>query len=150
MPSVNSTTFLPTVGMSAADSGPTRAPKAQLDQTDFLKLLTVQLSQQDPLKPVEDQAFIAQMAQFSALEQSNKMVQEVGYLRADTQMQAATNLIGRQVTIDQGEDGLITGPVDSISADAANVYVNVNGTAYPYAQVVGVEPVPVTTASDQI
>lgn len=38
-----------------------------LGQADFLKLLTTQLSNQDPLAPTDNQAMLAQMAQFSAL-----------------------------------------------------------------------------------
>jgi len=38
-----------------------------LGQADFLRLLTTQLSQQDPLEPTDNQAMLAQMAQFSAL-----------------------------------------------------------------------------------
>ncbi len=38
-----------------------------LDQSDFLRLLTVQLSQQDPLEPVQNEEMLAQMAQFSSL-----------------------------------------------------------------------------------
>jgi flagellar basal-body rod modification protein FlgD len=40
---------------------------SSLDQRDFLRLLTVQLSQQDPLEPVKNEAMLAQLAQFSAL-----------------------------------------------------------------------------------
>ncbi|MAS85819.1 MAG: flagellar biosynthesis protein FlgD [Erythrobacteraceae bacterium] len=39
----------------------------QLGQTDFLRLLTVQLSQQDPFEPVDNKEMLAQMAQFSSL-----------------------------------------------------------------------------------
>lgn len=38
-----------------------------LDQGDFLRLLTVQLQQQDPLAPVDNKEMLAQMAQFSTL-----------------------------------------------------------------------------------
>ncbi|SES67491.1 flagellar basal-body rod modification protein FlgD [Natronincola peptidivorans] len=44
-----------------------------LDKDAFLKLLTTQLSNQDPLNPMEDREFIAQMAQFSSLEQMQNM-----------------------------------------------------------------------------
>lgn len=39
----------------------------QLGQQDFLRLMTAQLSQQDPFNPVDNQAMVAQMAQFSSL-----------------------------------------------------------------------------------
>ena len=39
----------------------------QLGQTDFLRLMTTQLKQQDPLDPVDNQAMVAQMAQFSSV-----------------------------------------------------------------------------------
>lgn len=43
---------------------------ASLGQRDFLRLLTVQLQMQDPLKPVDNEEMLAQMAQFSALANS--------------------------------------------------------------------------------
>lgn len=45
----------------------------KLDKDAFLRLLTTQLSNQDPLNPMEDKDFIAQMAQFSSLEQLQNM-----------------------------------------------------------------------------
>ena len=47
--------------------------KNDLDRNAFLKLLTVQLSNQDPLNPIEDREFVAQLAQFSALEQMQNL-----------------------------------------------------------------------------
>jgi flagellar basal-body rod modification protein FlgD len=41
--------------------------KETLDQSDFLRLLTAQLKFQDPLRPIENEAFVAQMAQFSSV-----------------------------------------------------------------------------------
>jgi flagellar basal-body rod modification protein FlgD len=65
------TTSIPSAAQATLDrlNQPSRL-KGQtqtLGQADFLRLLTTQLSQQDPLAPQDNQAMLAQMAQFSAL-----------------------------------------------------------------------------------
>lgn len=54
-----------------------RKRKKVLGKNDFLKLLAVQLTHQDPTKPMKDTQFVAQMAQFSSLEQMNNMAGEM-------------------------------------------------------------------------
>jgi flagellar basal-body rod modification protein FlgD len=67
---------------STATSAPARK---QLDRDAFLKILITQLQYQDPSQPMQDKEFIAQMAQFSALEQTSKVYQ-VNSLALGTQM----------------------------------------------------------------
>ncbi len=66
----------------------TREINNQLGKDEFLKILIVQLQNQDPLRPMEDKDFIAQMAQFSTLEQMQNMAKDFESLKA-------MNLVGR-------------------------------------------------------
>ena len=58
---------------TATTPQPATGPK-ELGQDEFLKLLVTQLKYQDPLKPLENQDFIAQTAQFSQLNQMTDLV----------------------------------------------------------------------------
>src|SRR6187402_1976001 len=100
--------------LSAAATADTsnRIVQKQLGQADFMKLLSVQFQQQDPMKPMDDTAFIAQMAQFSSLQQMTALNTGVESLRADSQLSSASNLIGREVTITKTDGSTVTGNVD--------------------------------------
>ena len=85
-----------------------------LGMQDFLKILLTQLTYQDPLKPMDNQEFMAQMAQFSSLEQARQLGDKVDRLLG---LQAATNsigLIGRTVEINSA-DGPVAGQVTALN-----------------------------------
>lgn len=85
-----------------------------LGQDDFLQILLAQLSFQDPLEPIDNQEFIAQLAQFSTLEldrQNNDKLDGLLTLNSTTQ---AVNLIGRTVDVST-ESGSQTGDVTTIT-----------------------------------
>jgi flagellar basal-body rod modification protein FlgD len=73
-----------------------------LDKQAFLKLLVEQLKNQDPLKPQDDSAFIAQLAQFSQLEASTTTNDKLDTLAAQNSGMAnsqAANLVGQEATV---------------------------------------------------
>lgn len=82
-----------------ANGQSTRTKQEGMGKDDFLKLLVTQLRYQDPMKPMEDKEFIAQMAQFSSLEQMQN-------LNASMLTVQASGMIGNQVkwTDDYGEE----------------------------------------------
>lgn len=116
--------------------------KGALGSEDFMKLLAVQFQSQDPMKPMEDSAFIAQMAQFSALEQSNSLVKEMGLLRADQQNLSASGMLGRNVTVSDADGLPVTGQVSAVESTANGPVLVIDGNKYALSTVTRVEYTP--------
>ncbi|MDE3017931.1 MAG: hypothetical protein KGI53_02835, partial [Nitrospirota bacterium] len=73
-----------------------------LGQADFLNLMIAQLQNQDPMKPMDNQAFVAQMAQFSQLDSTNQLVTLMKQNNSDlesTKQMGLVSLIGHQVNL---------------------------------------------------
>jgi len=104
-----------------------------LDKDDFLKLLITQLKYQDPSKPMEDKEFIAQMAQFSSLEQMTNMSSDFSKLAAALKGSGAVSLLGKNVEIAAGEE-TVSGTVDAVTA-GNYPQVLVNGVYYDFDDV---------------
>jgi flagellar basal-body rod modification protein FlgD len=139
---VSSATSSPSIAAltaNPANAATARVTKRTLGQEDFLKLITVQLSSQDPLKPMEDTAFIAQMAQFSSLEQSSQLAREFSVLRSLNELNSAGSMLGRQVTVKSGEDQTLTGVVQAIDSSGATPRLLIDGKLYPASAVTRVE-----------
>ncbi len=108
----------------------TRSTQQDLGKDDFLKILVTQLKYQDPTKPMEDKEFIAQMAQFSSLEQMTNMSSQFTELSAILKGAQAMTLIGRDVEIAKG-DSIIKGSVEAVT-NGSFPQVMVNGAYYDY------------------
>lgn len=131
--------------LAAGDSTTaSRIPQKVLGQNDFLKLLATQFTAQDPMKPMEDTAFIAQMAQFSSLEQSKTMANDMATLRSDQRRVAANSYLGHQVTVDAGKGTTITGEVAAIDASGPEPKLVVGDKTFSLSAVLRVEPRVVT------
>ncbi|MFU0790953.1 flagellar hook assembly protein FlgD [Virgibacillus proomii] len=78
-----------------------RTPNPDLGKDEFLKILMVQLQNQDPTNPMDDREFIAQMAQFSSLEQMMNMSKSIDNL-VESQLVSPvikySHMLGREVT----------------------------------------------------
>ncbi|PTX16515.1 flagellar basal-body rod modification protein FlgD [Halanaerobium congolense] len=69
-----------------------------LGQDAFFKILITQLQNQDPLNPMEDRDFIAQMAEFSSLEKTEKLYSLLEDKLSSNQVIDNSNLIGKEIT----------------------------------------------------
>jgi flagellar basal-body rod modification protein FlgD len=109
-------------------------PKSQsLGRDDFLKLLVTQLSYQNPAAPMEDKEFIAQMAQFSSLEQITNMANDFSKLAEIITGSEANSAIGKSVEILEG-DNTVQGTVKAVTR-GGSPQVLVNGNYYQWSQV---------------
>jgi flagellar basal-body rod modification protein FlgD len=95
-------------------------PKSALGRDEFLKLLIAQLENQDPTSPQENGEFVAQLAQFSQLEESQKMSESFGQFSSSfqsTQHLQATSLVGRPVHVESTQAFLGSQGSISVLAD---------------------------------
>ena len=108
---VTSTTNAATTAAAAST-----AVEQTMGKDAFLKLLITQIRYQDPMKPMEDREFIAQLAQFSSLEQMQQMNTGFAAFQLMSLTTQALALVGRQVTAQvPGEANPITGTVDAVT-----------------------------------
>ncbi|MEQ8833055.1 MAG: flagellar hook capping FlgD N-terminal domain-containing protein [Miltoncostaeaceae bacterium] len=107
----------------------------------FLSLLAAQIRNQNPLEPMKDTEFIAQMAQFSQLEQTTNLARDIRGLTMGQQLSQGAALIGRTVTYEDAEGVASTGVVErlSVSADGREMMLRVDGAIIEVGQVVTVD-----------
>ena len=86
-----------TIGSIAAPAA--GAASNALGLQDFMKVLLTQLTFQDPLKPMDNQAFMAQMAQFTALDQTQQLNQRVQQMLENEAALQSVGLLGRTVDV---------------------------------------------------
>ena len=119
-----------------------KANSDKLGQSDFLKLMTTQLQNQDPFAPMDNGDFIAQMAQFSTVTGIQDMNASLGKLVEEfdqARIATASNLLGHSVLVpgnigrpdDQGElHGVLDLPEATISTQLNYVDVDTNNSLF--------------------
>ena len=98
-----------------------------MGQSEFLTLFTTQLKNQDPTDPVKNEAFVAQLAQFSQLEATTAMKTSMESLvgsMSNDRMLGAASLIGKSVSI---PDGPVTVTDTTVSQGTINVPTGADG-----------------------
>jgi flagellar basal-body rod modification protein FlgD len=123
-------------------SGAGAAPdNLSISQLDFLRILVTQLSFQDPLKPLDNQEFVAQIAQFTTLEQTRQLSDRIETLLSIQSSSQSVGLIGKTVEVATAS-GPAQGTVTTVTFQAGQPLLSLqlaNG-----AFVTGVSPADVT------
>ncbi len=114
--------------LSSANVASGTSSRATLDTHQFLRLLIVELTSQNPMDPVKDRDFLAQMAQLNMAQQMERM----GTLL--TTLQSAS-LIGREVEAVMPNGTRLTGKVTSVHLSAGQVFLVVENQQVPFTAI---------------
>jgi flagellar basal-body rod modification protein FlgD len=118
---------------SDTDTNSTQSSGQTLTQDDFLQLLVAQLSQQDPMNPVSDTDFAAQMAQFTALQETETMQGNMASIQANT-------LLGQTVEVENSAGTTTSGVVSAVTYSDGTPSLTVDGASYTLSQILSVSP----------
>jgi flagellar basal-body rod modification protein FlgD len=94
--------------------GATSAAASRVSTDDFLKLLVTQLQNQNPLDPLTNEQFLAQLAQFQALDEMISTSNNTAAMLLGAKLSLAGGLIGRTVTAEGSGGVTITGVVERV------------------------------------
>jgi flagellar basal-body rod modification protein FlgD len=131
--------FVPgTAGTDATTSGPTTTTSTSEDKDLFLQLLVAQMKYQDPSNPADSSEFLAQTAQFTALEKMQEVADQTSQLVALQVAFGASSMVGRTVTYPAADGTTSTGVVDSVQFGASGPVLKVDGNDVQLAQVLSV------------
>jgi flagellar basal-body rod modification protein FlgD len=137
---------------STIQPGIKTVPKSQANQLgkmDFLKLLMAQMQNQDPMKPMDDSQMIAQMAQFSALEETQSLKAVIQQGSNNQTVAQAAALIGKYVRADQADATSVSGAVTGVRFEttdgAVSPIVQVDGKDVDYNTIRQISSTPISS-----
>ncbi|CAH9051071.1 hypothetical protein PSECIP111951_00322 [Pseudoalteromonas holothuriae] len=91
---------------------------SNVSQDEFIKLFLAQLNSQDPLEPLNNREFLAQLAQFSALEQTRQSNDKLQSLLSMNSSNQALNLLGKTVQVNLQSGSEFNGTIEAVHYDA--------------------------------
>jgi flagellar basal-body rod modification protein FlgD len=113
-----------------------------VDKDVFLKILTVELTHQDPLNAKDNTEYISQLAQFTALEQSQNLNTSISKMLLSQKITQGSVLIGHEVSFKVDDDKVVKDVVKGVKVEGQEVYLTtVSGEKYKIDSVLEVEPV---------
>ncbi|MWL90520.1 flagellar hook assembly protein FlgD [Cupriavidus sp. SW-Y-13] len=115
--------------MASIDSvGSASLQSGSIGLQDFMKILLTQLTYQDPLKPMDNQEFMAQIAQFTSLEQAQQINTKLDTMLSSQSSQQSVGLIGKTVEVST-QSGTAVGTVSSLSLASGTPQLTITTTA---------------------
>lgn len=115
----------------------TRPPQSQLSQEEFYKIMVAELTNQDPLNPLDNQDFLSQVSSLQSLELTNRLSDGIEALIFQQSLGAASSLIGREIKAVADEGIVVTGRVQKVAIQGDTVRLALeDGRQVPFRSVV--------------
>jgi flagellar basal-body rod modification protein FlgD len=138
------------VGIRPEDRGvEVGQPGGEMGKDEFLTLLVVQMQNQDPLSPVDNKEMIAQLAQFSSLEQMQNLNTQFTSFRSDTNLALSLMANGQNVAALLADGSVATGALGGFTWLDNELQVEIGGVLYPASAIVGLQQVAQETAAEE-
>lgn len=102
---------------------------AGLSMDDLLKLLMTELSYQDPLKPVDNKDFLTQMAQFTSLDTSRQLNDNIQRMLSLQSLNQSVGLLGKTVDASTDNNGLLSGQVTALQLVSGDPEITIKTAA---------------------
>jgi len=122
---------------------------SSLGKDDFLNLLMAELQNQDPLSPMDNKDMILQLAQFSTIEGTQNLNENMDQYIDTANLATASSMIGKQVAYQDIDTGLeMIGEVKKINVVGSSLTMNVDGVDVQMYQIKSVYNPPSAAASE--
>jgi flagellar basal-body rod modification protein FlgD len=119
---------------TGTSTGTGTSTSGTLSETDFLKLLTSQLQNQDPLNPTSDTDFVSQLSTFSNMQQMTSMGTNMSSMLSQQSYSNAVSMIGKQVTTSDNKSGVVS----QVSIANGTPYLYVGNNQYQLSDITSV------------
>lgn len=117
------------MALAPVSNAPAAAPATGLDFQSLLRIILTQLTYQDPLKPMDNFEFVSQLAQFSQLQQSQTLNDQITNLLAAQAAMQGTSLLGHTVDYTNPAGVVLSGVVKSVSFNTGQPQVSIETAA---------------------
>ena len=134
---------------TSGSSSTTSNPSLNLNTTDFMNLMMTQLENQDPLNPTSSDQLMSQMSEIGQIQSTSQLQTTMQTLTTQSQIGAASSLMGKQVSGLDVNSNPISGTVSSVQVSSTGVTLSLQqGGQLSLSNVTGIaNPAPATTGA---
>ncbi len=126
----------------------TSNPASKLNTNDFINMMMTQLEHQDPLNPTTSDQLMAQMSQIGQLQSTSQLQTTLTGLATQTQIGAASSLMGKQVTGIDNDKNPVAGIVATVQVTSTGVNLQLqDGSSLALTNVSSIAEAPATTGA---